>query len=186
MKVIFVDIDGPLLPGKMHLFRENRHNVAKAIPKFDEFSIRCFNLWAKYGEAKIVFSTYWEYYFDADELKNIMEKNGLGFEYHEDVITPKKRTSTRGHEIAWWLNDHPEVTHWIAVDDDTSCQSLEDLLPEEVSAKGRWIEVGYDDGLTLHNFYDGCVGLGIDQDTVKNNEFDQVTPDNHHTGGLWG
>ena len=183
MKVIFVDIDGPLLPGKMHLFEENRTNVPKAIPKFDEFAIRAFNLWAKYSEAKIVFSTYWAEYFTADELKNIMLKNGLGFDYHEDVITPKKHTSTRNAEINWWLEEHPEVTHWIAVDDDTDCRALEEY--DDINETGRWIEVNFNDGISLRNFYDGCNGLGIDHSVITANEFAQVTPESPHTGNLW-
>lgn len=186
MNVIFVDIDGPLLPRKMHIFSENRTNEQKAVPKFDEFAVRCFNLWAKYGNAKIVFSTYWEFYFTADELKRIMHLNGLAFDYHEDVITPKRMSSTRNAEIASWLDNHPEVENFIAVDDDTSCKYIDNGVEDgTIKVKGRWVEVDFDDGISWENFCDGCVGLGIDINEVLSNEFDQHMGDSHHTGSLW-
>lgn len=185
MNVIFVDIDGPLLPRKMHVFRENRTWKAKAIPKFDEFAIRAFNLWAKYSNAKIVFSTYWAYHFTADELKRIMQVNGLSFDYHKDVLTPKKASSTRNHEIAMWLEEHPEVENFIAVDDDTTCKYLDNQVEDgTITVKGRWVPVDFDDGISWENFCDGCVGLGIDVNHVLDNEFTQdFTEDTHQT--LW-
>jgi len=175
MKVIFVDIDGPLLPRKMHLFSENRTYAPKAIPRFDEFGIRAFNLWKKYGDAKIVFSTYWSYSFTADELKHLMLKNGLGFEYHEDVLTPKKPSSTRNSEIFLWLKNHPEVTHWIAVDDDPSCSFLENNVEIDGTINlGRWINVNYNNGISFENFNDGCKALGIDQDVLATKEFGDI------------
>lgn len=189
MNIIFVDIDGPLLPRKMHLFRENRSNKPKAIPKFDEFAIKAFNLWAKYGAAKIVFSTYWSCHFTAEELKQIMHTNGLGFEYHGDILTPKKMSSTRHNEILWWLENHnDEIDNWIAVDDDTSCKYIQEIIDGDcdtaITKPGRWIPVDFDNGISWKNFCDGCVGLGIDVNEVLNNEFTQSFDDEtHHT--LW-
>lgn len=185
MKIIFVDIDGPLLPAKMHLFRENRHSGEYAPPKFDEFAIRVFNLWQRYSDAKVVFSTYWANHFTVDELKNIMRVNGLGFMYHQDILTPKKMTSRRHDEIFWWLENHPEVTHWIAVDDDTDCRMLEERVVDAGLAPGRWIRVDYNNGLSYENFYDGCNGLSIDSKVVTDSEFVQTPMGSHHTGGLW-
>jgi len=183
MNIIFVDIDGPLLPRKTHMFHENRKlgiNPDTGVgwyPRFDEFSVRAFNLWAKYGNAKIVFSTHWAFSHNTEQLKEIMLLNGLGFDYHEKLYTPKRMTSHRVHEIAWWLEDNTEAgDKFIAVDDDTSCQDLPVLLEsknreKKIEATGKWINVNYDNGMTWDNFIDGCDVLGIDMDVIYEQEF---------------
>ena len=181
MNIIFVDIDGPLLPRKMHMFHTNRKlgiNPDTGVgwyPEFDQFSIRAFNLWAKYGNAKIVFSTHWAFSHNTKQLKEIMLLNGLGFDYHEKLYTPKKTTSHRSHEIVWWLHDNAKAgDKFIAVDDDTSCQDIPRLMESEhrpVEAKGEWIAVDYDSGLSWDNFIDGCEVLGIELDEIYEKEF---------------
>jgi len=103
--------------------------------------------------------------------------NGLGFDYHEKLYTPKRMTSHRVHEIAWWLEDNTEAgDKFIAVDDDTSCQDLPVLLEsknreKKIEATGKWINVNYDNGMTWDNFIDGCDVLGIDMDVIYEQEF---------------
>lgn len=181
--LIFLDIDGPLLSRKSSMFHENRNlgiNPETGVgryPKFDEFSIRAFNLWAKYGNAKIVFSTHWAFSYNTEQLKEIMLLNGLGFDYHEKLYTPKKPTSYRSHEILWWLHDNAEPgDKFIAVDDDTSCQDIESMLDREykghsADAEGKWINVDYDNGTSWDNFIDGCEALGINMDDIYEKEF---------------
>jgi len=195
---IFVDIDGPLLPGKMHLFPINqkitRAKLKEAEPMFDTFAVKAFNIWAKYADAKIIFSTNWAtalYSYDEEgeleigpevRLKEIMLDNGLEFEgrYHEEILTPKKFTSERGSEIWWWLLDHAkDGDKFIAVDDDTSCRYIDDYIKrgregsyvEVADFTGRWIDVDFAEGLTWENFHDGCKALGIEIDTINEGEF---------------
>jgi len=183
MNIIFVDIDGPLLPRKMHMFHSNRRTGINPdtgvgfYPEFDQFAVRAFNLWAKYGNAKIVFSTNWAFSHNEAQLKEIMMLNGLGFDYHEKVFTPKKMTSRRSSEIVWWLEDNTEAgDKFIAVDDDTTCQDIPLLLESEnrekkIAAVGEWINVDYDNGMSWDNFIDGCEVLGIDMDVIYEDEF---------------
>jgi len=200
MNYIFVDIDGPLLPGKMHLYPINqsieRGKLNEAEPLFDNFAVQCFNIWAKYSNAKIIFSTNWAtalYSYSNDEefkpetkLKKIMADNGLDFEgrYHDEILTPKKFTSARGSEIWWWLMDNAkDGDKFIAVDDDGTCRYLEDYLKPREQDKnylngfvkpdliGKWIEVDFTDGMTWKNFHEGCDILGIDIEDVNEQEF---------------
>ena len=190
---IFVDIDGPLLPTKMHLFPENRiiqrSKLNEALPKFDPFAVKCFNLWAKYADAEIIFSTNWAtaLYPDADEkLKVLMANNDLDFEgrYHEDVLTPKKFSSARGSEIWWWLVENAkDGDRFIAVDDDYTCGNIKDYMRPRKQDQhypstmvkpditGKWIEVEFTDGLTMRNFLDGCDALDINLDEIDEQEF---------------
>ena len=175
MNIIFVDIDGPLLPQKMDLFHQNRKTGKENPPMFDEFAVRVFNLWAKYGNAKIVFSTNWALSWSADELKEIMRVNGLGFDYHEHCITPKRFRQERHSEILNWLDDHSkEGDKFIAVDDDTSCRYIEQIMKHpqnEVKATGEWIEVEFQNGISWQNFLDGCEALDINLEDINFHEF---------------
>ena len=170
--IIFVDIDGPLVPQKMHYFGQNRRagKEPENYPMFDPWAVRVFNMWARYGKAKIVFCTHWTHSWSADELKDIMKHNGLGFDYHEDCVTPKRMSSEKGHEIHWWLKDHPECTNFIIVEDDHSCAWVENFI-KDMPVKGRWIQVDYSDGISMKNFMDGCEQLGIDHEQLMFEEF---------------
>ena len=170
MNIIFVDIDGPLLSRKMHMFHQNRKTGAKHYPQFDEFSVRAFNLWAKYGNAKIVFSTAWAWNWTEDELKDIMVHNGLGFDYHDVILTPKRNESDRVEEIAWWMYDNAgQHDKCLIVDDDTSCQDINNFVDRPGIA--TWINVDFDNGLSWDNFLDGCDALRIDIDDIYEAEF---------------
>lgn len=193
MNIIFLDIDGPLLPGKMHLMKQNRKTGLGNPPIFDNFAVTAFNLWAKYADAKIVFSTAWAHGYDNDQLKHIMEVNGLDFNYVDDdfLCTPKRMSSYRHDEILDWLERHAEQDmQFIAVDDDSTCAHLGKYFGEvdeelderishshiakkmrELNVTGKWIEVDFNDGLTFRNFKDGCEALGIEQTTIAEQEF---------------
>jgi hypothetical protein len=158
--------------------KQNRKTGKGNPPIFDQFAVTVFNLWAKYGNAKIVFSTNWALSYSDDELKEIMAVNGLDFEYHEDVCTPKRMSSYRHNEILDWLDNHRgEVDKFIAVDDDISCEWIEKILhsPEgrglKIDAAGEWVQVNFADGMTTANFKQGCDVLGVDMDELREKEY---------------
>ena len=174
--IIFVDFDGVLLPGKFDLFNENRRTGKDAIPYFDPFAVRTLNLLAKYSNAKIVFSTSWGCFFSEDELKHICKYNGLGFDYHENCMTPKKFNSNHYHEIIMWLDIYAEEgDRFIAIDDDTSCRYFHDFFRGQLTSDfkyyGEWIATDFDNGISLQNFYDGCRVLNIDLEDLMEKEF---------------
>lgn len=178
---IFVDFDGPLLPGKMHLFDRNRKAVAAftqgedAIPYFDPVAVQMHNLWAKHGNAKVVFSTSWARHVRKWEeteayLKRIMRENGYTGEFAEDCITPKRNSSAHIHEIQEWCYDNLKAgDKFIAVDD----ADLSFLAHEHCAWKsqGAWIKVDYNNGLTWKNFKDGCEFLEVDNASMMHIEF---------------
>jgi hypothetical protein len=178
---IFVDFDGPLLPGKMHLFDSNRKAVEgfmrgeDVIPYFDPVAVKMHNLWAKHGNAKVVFSTSWARHVRKWEeteayLKKVMRDNGYQGEFADDCVTPKRRSSTHIHEIQEWCYDNlkPEDL-FIAVDD----ADLSFLADDQCSwkAQGKWIQCDYNDGLTWKNFKDGCEWLQVDNASMLHIEY---------------
>jgi hypothetical protein len=179
-RYIFVDFDGCLLPGKAHIFQNNREAInafmrgEDAIPYFDPIAVQMHNLWARHGNAKIVFSTSWarSYRGTLQEceafLKRIMRENGYAGGFAEDCLTPKRRSSAHIHEISEWLCDNlqPE-DHFIAVDD----ADLSGIADGRFYLQGRWIKCDYNNGLTWQNFLDGCEALNIDKASLMHLEY---------------
>lgn len=178
---IFVDFDGPLLPGKMHLFDANRKAVAAfmagedVMPIFDPAAVQMHNLWAKHGNAKVVFSTSWARHVRTWQeteayLKRVMRYNGYTGEFADDCVTPKRLSSSHIHEIQEWCYDNlkPE-DRFIAVDD----ADLSFLANDQCSwhAQARWIQCNYNDGLTWKNFQDGCEWLQVDKPSMLHIEY---------------
>ena len=62
-----------------------------------------------------------------DYLRDYLKSVGLTAKFHNDWKTSSRFTGSRGIEIRDWLDDHPEITNWIAIDDSTSF--AQDQLP---------------------------------------------------------
>lgn len=200
-KVIFVDIDGPLMPGKQwfHVMNSNMRknlgsewwNKINELPEFDEMikfdpiAVRFFNIWARMSGAQFVMSTNWARWIDEDRLRKILDRNDLDVKrIHEDWRTPRNFTSNRYHEIGMWMTDHPEYTG-IIVDDDGDLKRYArdfndaEYQEEELVKEGhdywqkklKFVDVDYNDGITLKNFKFGCEGLGIEQEAVLEKYF---------------
>lgn len=178
---IFVDFDGPLLPGKMHLFDSNRKAVGAfmagedAIPTFDPVAVQMHNLWAKHGNAKVVFSTSWARHVRKWEeteayLKKVMRDNGYIGEFADNCLTPKRRSSNHADEILDWCDMYlkPEDL-FIAVDDADLSLLAHDRCT--VKSQGTWIQCKYNDGLTWKNFKDGCSALKVDNASMLHIEY---------------
>jgi hypothetical protein len=106
---------------------------------FDEKAIKVLNSILEETGAEIVVSSDWRLYASIEELGDYYEAQGIikrpidGTEiFHytnwleEGFIKPdgefpwsrnESREQERHFEIKRWLRDHPEVTHWVAIDD---------------------------------------------------------------------
>lgn len=110
--------------------------------KFDNFdrkAIQVLNSILEETGAEIVVSSDWRFHASLEELGNYYESQGIvkrpidvteKFHYtnwvEEGFIEPHGKFPWNRHEdleqqrhfeIKRWLRDHPEVTHWVAVDD---------------------------------------------------------------------
>ena len=125
MKVIFLDFDGVLNSQGSFIYESNRRKKHKEQGVKGQVNETLCNVNTanfqyvldQYPEVKIVISSTWREIHELDWLRAKLES------YHVDgsrVIdrTPKDyKDANRGLEIQQWLDLHPEVTHYVIIDD---------------------------------------------------------------------
>lgn len=156
MKVIFLDFDGVLnSAGSFHLeSRIRKDDVRRQGVKGKVQETLCHvctsNLQFvldQYPDVKIVISSTWREFFSLDWLRAKLDS------YYVDssrVIdkTPQTYGNDRNREIHMWLDAHPEVTHYVIVDD-----NLYDGLD---SNAGRFVKTTWETGLTIDKAIKMC------------------------------
>lgn len=132
MKVIFLDNDGVVCLSTEWGRRYNRkfEGLAQILDPLNKKAIEVLNEIIRETDAEIVVSSDWKYHASLEQLGEWYEKHGLikrpidttskenteapeDFPWHRSVDLEQ----TRYLEITKWLREHPEVTHWVAIDD---------------------------------------------------------------------
>jgi len=130
-RVIFLDLDGVLVPGQAWLepandgaakllagsrTRETLTAAAEAV-RFSRIAVLLLNRLCWTTAARVVVSSDWRHSVDVD-LRAKLLAEGVEEQYlHRDLLCPKKLTASKGQEIRLWLRDHPDAAG-IAIDDD--------------------------------------------------------------------
>lgn len=118
MKIIFLDIDGPMIPMTSYIFNRN----ASWQQELDSRSVEILHHIVKKSGAYIVFNSTHSRMLEADLAVNspglIQRFKDAGFSnyLHMDICT-KYPDIPRLKAIEEWLSRHPEVTRWVALDD---------------------------------------------------------------------
>jgi hypothetical protein len=134
MKVIFLDHDGVVCLStewggrskkKLKYLKEypgtEKVPVEFRLDNFNKKAVDILNDILKQTGAEIIVSSDWKGHATLEELKEMYIKYGV-IKSPIDV-TPNhyfgryELEMTRCSEIKDWLEEHPEVTHWVAVDD---------------------------------------------------------------------
>lgn len=138
MSIIFLDFDGPLFPEKVHLYAQNKGELAKEkcaeldLHPFihywfaDPFAIAILNELRAVAPYQIVISSSWadDHLNTKEQIEALFKANGLGYNLHPDWRTPRNPEHPRHIEIEGWLSLHPEVQHYLILDDAISAPAL--------------------------------------------------------------
>lgn len=148
-RIIFLDIDGPLISVRAYFLP----NQTKPASMFDPCAAAMLLRLLDDSGAKIVISSIWGQH-GRERCEELLSKNGINPSYlHDDWITPRKMSSTRFHEIGWWIMNHPEVTHYVAIDDED--------LPVDWIANAVLCDSA--EGFSLRNFKECKLLLGVEE-----------------------
>ena len=159
-KVIFLDFDGPMIPIRAYWLP----NQTKPASVFDPVAVSLLNKLVRDSGAKIVISSSWRGVGDDESKEKVFETlvmNGVATSFvHEDWATPWKFSSERVHEIPMWLNDHPEVTHYVAIDD----------IHLDVEAVPFAVRSSSYEGFSLRNYLESRIILDVYIDPAQKEE----------------
>jgi hypothetical protein len=173
-KIIFLDIDGPMVPGRTLLLPGNRNGAWNW--KFDPVAVSMLNFltWA-IPELRIVLSSHrWgipmahPFDFENTNSKEFWEvvfmDNNLHVEFHEDWITPREMVDTtyqkkpKCQEIVAWLSLHPEVTTFVTLEDDLNGGKA---VTHAMRKQFNLFAENYDEGISWFEFELICKKLGL-------------------------
>ena len=146
MKILFLDNDGVICLSnnwggravKWANFKRDNPDIEftdrPVLYRFDDFdkkAVKVLNEILEQTGAEIVVSSDWRLHANLDELGDYYESQGIikrpiaVTDIFKDIF-PKEWNAfryraelelERSMEIGHWLENHPEVTHWVAVDD---------------------------------------------------------------------
>jgi hypothetical protein len=143
-KVIFLDIDGVLNGERVILSSPDRRGFSH----LDPISIGLVRQLCRTAAAKIVVSSTWR--LDDGIIHQLLLAGFCKTEIHPDFRTARLN-GIRGEEIALWLEQHPEVTHHVCLDDDS------DFLPGQNLVKTDGVN-----GISAENYYQALECLGVE------------------------
>jgi len=174
MKVLFLDHDGVicLLNNFGTRFKKGKGSMTdkSILDRFDDFDKKAINTLNKIIEetdCEIVVSSDWKQWATVEELGEYYEHQGiikkpLDFTTSiNDIEVPKDfkwnrnygHEQTRCFEIHAWLEKHPEVTHWVAVDD-----MYLGITKTDINEDSTW---GLKNFVWCPNVYEGIKQTGI-------------------------
>jgi len=113
-KVVFLDIDGPMIPATVFLY----DRMASFERRFPPTTVAVVNKLCERTGAKIVFNTTHNLPIpEVDDIDVALVKQGLSADHLHDDHHTKYPTIDRKAAVEEWLARHPEVTDWVALDD---------------------------------------------------------------------
>lgn len=143
MKILFLDIDGPMLPLRAYAIRPAG---SLRLHVFDPLAVALVNGLLTESGAKLVISSTWRLH-GREKFEREMADNGLRpADLHDDWRTPQ--FDHREDEIQDWLARHPTDAFAVLDDEDVKIDNL--------------VRVTFEDGIQWAHFTALCRLLGCD------------------------
>lgn len=163
-RILFLDIDG-VLNSTEYASSARRPRPHAGIIGIDAQAVRHLNAITERTGAAIVVSSTWRLTHTVDELQRVLAAAGATGrvidrtpslfephgEPHKDGFQPMRRMP-RAHEIAAWLDAHPEVTSFVVIDDDFDVLAL-----PQVAERVVWTT--WESGLLAEHIEPACAHL---------------------------
>lgn len=169
MKILFIDIDGPLVPQRaLYLPKNLGKNLGW---QFDPCAVEMINflLWADPTIRGVVASHRYDYHSEpGSHTKAFWEEkfaeNNLQIQLHSEWVTVRTRFKrTKFIEVNDWLNRHPEVSHHCMIDDEADGYKN---IREDDRRKFHLVGEDFANGLTWDDFSKMWEFLGQNPDSI--------------------
>lgn len=147
--IIFLDFDGVMIPRRAYFMANQTKGI---VTKFDPCAVGMLNSLCEKHDAKIVLVTSWRktnIHGKDDLIAHIIEEGIDPKHVHTDHSCPTKFSSSKYHDMGFWLEDHPEVEKAVVIDDDLSPEYAGETLKKPVEV--RFVVPDFNEGLTYKN-----------------------------------
>lgn len=146
-KILFLDIDGVVLPGRAYMLPNQTKPIVKT---FDPCAVSMVNEACSKQKRKIVVHSSWVKHWDQHEIAYHLRNQGIKPEHlHEDWFT-NPELHWRYDRVDEWLARHPEVTDYVILDDEPEVARHE--KPKVGKHAGHLILTDFDEGITMKIF----------------------------------
>lgn len=159
--ILFLDIDGVLLPGRMLSSDWNRRamNLENPAAPWAQWLSRrgracatelCpqvvagLNTLLTAVDARMVLISTWREAIGCQETRWILSTQGVADQWHDDFAAPW--TGSKGDDILAWLRAHPEVEQWAVLDDEMVWAPWGE---ENKTLTARHVRPDFHDGVTV-------------------------------------
>ena len=148
MKILFLDIDGVLNSSRTVVARGGFPHGFSPVCKlrFDNTALALVRNLCAVADVSVVLSSSWRLLHSHGEVANELDLPIM-------AATPNMG-GPRGAEIAAWLAQHPEVSTYAIVDDDSD-------MPE--SQLPCFVRTDAENGLTFGNYRELCAIFGVNE-----------------------
>lgn len=147
-RVLFLDIDGVVLPGRAYMLPTQTHDPFVTV--FDPCAVSMINEACRKQNRKIVLHSSWirtkyiENYVNGDVISHCVAQGIKREHFHDDPYCDRDE-AWRWNRVSGWLDKHPEVDDFFVLDD------------EKCEADWRWrdhvINTDFDEGITMYVFH---------------------------------
>lgn len=155
-KILFLDIDGPMIPGRVYTMPGQTKPLVKA---FDPAAVGILNRLCQDKGWRIVLHTSWIKIFGGQETYDHCIEQGLKAQYFHKDAWCDKTIHWRYTRVARWLAEHPEVTRYHILDDEPYAADIDLYKAAQEYPHPEDMEKH----LILVDFYDGIIGNIVDQ-----------------------
>lgn len=155
-KIVFLDIDGPLVTRRAHEVKGIKGSSTRTGDKFDPLCVGLLNLICEKSGAKIVISSSWRSGNDLCKQRlveaGVKQDNFHATDWETPDLVVKGPggvylAKRRGDEISEWMLRHGEPEAYVILDDDA------DMLGHQLS---NFVQVTFEDGI-LFKHYEKCL-----------------------------
>lgn len=146
MKILFLDIDGPLIPGRAYTMPGQTKGIVKT---FDPCAVGLINFWCKSRKWKLVLHSSWVQILGGEDTYLHCLSQGLNKDHFHKDAWCDEHENWRYTRVAKWLKEHPETTHYMILDDEPYKIDLFGKYPHPADISNHLILVDFEDGILI-------------------------------------
>jgi hypothetical protein len=135
-----------MIPGRAHTLPGQTKPIVK---KFDPCAVGLLNNWCETRDWKIVIHSSWIKFAGGQETYNHCVTEGLDPKYFHEDAWCKEDINWRYTRVAEWLHRHPEITHFMILDDEPYRGDLNGIN-HPINLRDRLVLVDFQDGINSY------------------------------------